>query len=69
VGTVSIWIWLKDSTTRLLGKFIIIALILGLALIAVKLVLPIAVFQLVATLLALVVIAIAIAYLYHKLRA
>ena len=55
----------------MLRNLIIIALILGLALIALKLVMPIVawVFQLAITLIFLVAIGIAILFLYRKLRA
>ncbi|MDE0301274.1 MAG: hypothetical protein OXN17_21810 [Candidatus Poribacteria bacterium] len=54
----------------LLRKFIILALIVVLTLIAVMLILPIAVwvFQFVATVLALLAIGLALVYLIRKLR-
>ena len=56
---------------RLFRKFIFLVLILGHALIAVQLVLPLAiwVFEVALTVLALMAIGIAIVYLYQKLRA
>lgn len=55
----------------LFRKLIILALIVGLALIAVKLVLPFAiwVFEVALTVLVLIAIGIAIVYLHQKLRA
>lgn len=55
----------------LLRNLVIFALILGLSLIALKLIVPIVAwaFQLVVTLVLLGVIGIAIIYLYQKLRA
>ena len=55
----------------LLKNLIIIAVILGLALLALKIVMPLIawVFQLAVTLILLAVIGVAILYLYRKLRA
>ena len=56
---------------NLLRNLVILALILGLVLIAVKIIMPILAwaFQLAVTLILLGVIGIAIIYLYQKLRA